>query len=109
MWINELLRDRKQKVRIGSYLSTSRNITSGIPQGSVIGPLMFLAFVNDLPANLASNVQLFTDDCVIYRITNSKKDEDIFQRLLGKLHIWAETNGMKINSSKIKSITFARG
>ncbi len=108
-WINELLRDRKQKVRIGSYLSTSASVTSGIPRGSVIGPLMFLAFVNDLPKHLASNVRLFADDCIIYRVIKSEDDVDILQRDTDKLHSWAETNGMEINSSKSKAITFGRG
>ena len=70
---------------------------------------MFLAFVNDLPTNLASKTRLFADDCIIYRIIKSEEDEDILQRDLDRLHFWAETNGMDINSSKSKSITFGRG
>ncbi len=107
--IIEFLRDRKQKVRIGQELSSGVSVTSGIPQGSVIGPLLFLAFVNDLPAQLTSNVRLFADDCIIYRSINSKRDEEVLQRVLDALYYWAENNEMSINSSKSKSITFGRG
>ncbi len=71
-WIDELLRDRKQKVRVGQQFSNLAKVTSGIPQGSVIGPLLFLAFVNDLPDNLISKVRLFADDCILYRVIHSK-------------------------------------
>ncbi len=108
-WIDELLRDRKQKVRVGQQFSNLAKITSGIPQGSVIGPLLFLAFVNDLPDNLLSKVRLFADDCIIYRVIESKVDEDILQDDLDRLHLWAENNSMTINSSKSKTITFRRG
>ncbi len=108
-WISEFLRDRKQKVRIGQELSSGASVTSGIPQGSVIGPLLFLAFVNDLPVQLTSNVRLFADDCIIYRSINSKREEEILQRDLDAIYYWAENKGMSINSSKSKSITFGRG
>ncbi len=108
-WISEFLRDRKLKVRIGQELSSGASVTSGIPQGSVIGPLLFLAFINDLPAQLTSNDRLFADDYIIYRSINSKRDEEILQKDLDALYYWAENNGMPINSSKSKSITFGRG
>ncbi len=100
-WISEFLRDRNQKVRIGQELSSGASVSSGIPQGSVIGPLLYLAFVNDLPAQLTSNVRLFADDCIIYRSINSERDEEILQRDLDALYYWAENNGLSINSSKI--------
>ncbi len=81
-WISEFLRDRKQKVRIGQELSSGASVTSGIPQGSVIGPLLFLAFVNDLPAQLTSNVRLFADDCIIIRSINRKEMKKYCKRIL---------------------------
>ncbi len=81
-WISEFLRDRKQKVRIGQELSFGASVTSGIPQGSVNGPLLFLAFVNDLPAQLTSNVRLFADDCIIHRSINSKEMKKYCKRIL---------------------------
>lgn len=108
-WISEFLRDRKQKVRIGNQFSTTGNVTSGVPQGSVLGPLLFLAYVNDLHVNIQSKVRLFADDCVIYRNIKDSADEQILQQDLEHLRDWAEKNDMGINGSKSKTITFGRG
>jgi len=66
-WVREFLLGRMQRVRVGGQLSEEVTVTSGVPQGSVLGPLLFLAYVNDIWRNSVSTIRLFTDDCVIYR------------------------------------------
>ena len=65
-WVREFLLGRKQRVRVGGQLSEEVKETSGVPQGSVLGPLLFLAYVNDIWRNTVSTIRLFADECVIY-------------------------------------------
>jgi hypothetical protein len=67
VWIREFLLGRTQGVRVGGQLSEEVRVTSGVPQGSVLGPLLFLAYVNDIWRNIESTIRLFADDCIIYR------------------------------------------
>ena len=63
----EFLFGRTQRVRRGGQLSAEVRVTSGVPQGSILGPLLFVAYVNDIWRNMESTIRLFADDCVIYR------------------------------------------
>ena len=67
VWVREFLLGRKQRFRVGGQLSEEVRITSGVPQGSVLGPLLFLTHVNDIWRNTVSTIRLFADDCVIYK------------------------------------------
>ena len=67
VWIREFLLGRTQRVRVGGQLSAEVRVTPGVPQGSVLGPRLFLAYVNDIWRNMESTIRLFADDCVIYR------------------------------------------
>jgi len=66
-WVREFLRGRTQRVKVGGQLSKEVTVTSGVPQGSVLGPLLFLAYVNNIWRNTESTIRLFADDCVIYK------------------------------------------
>ena len=68
-WISDFLRNRSQKVLLDGISSETSPVQSGVPQGSVLGPLLFLLFINDLPDTISSQstVKLFADDCVLYR------------------------------------------
>jgi len=107
-WIKDFLTGRTQKVRIQQELSNDVQVTSGIPQGSVIGPLLFLAFINDIEINMQSTIRLFADDCIIYKVIRSEGDEKTLQSDLDKLWEWASINSMKINPQKSKSISFTK-
>ncbi len=67
------------------------DILSGVPQGTVEGPVIFLLFINDLPDGLQSSVRLFADDCVLYHPIKHCNDVHILQRDLDMLGIWGET------------------
>jgi len=66
-WVRECLRGRTERVTVGRQLSEEVRVTSGVPQGSVLGPLLFLAYVNDTWRNNESTIRLFADDRVIYK------------------------------------------
>jgi len=78
VWIREFILGRTQRVRVGGQLSAEVRVTSGVPQGSVLGPLPFLAYVNDIWRNMESTIRLFTDDCVIYRKIMNNADMEKF-------------------------------
>ena len=73
------------------------NVTSGVPQGSVLEPLLFSAYINDISDNLSSSCCLFADDCILYRNIKSDEDVQILQEDLSKLAIWAKTWSMQSN------------
>ena len=66
-WIRAFLTNRKQKVSVNGVLSLSRHVVSGVTQGSVLGLVLFLLFINDISNSIHSNLRLFADDCVLYR------------------------------------------
>ena len=83
MWIKEFFLGRSQRVRVNGQLSEEVRVTSGVPQGSALGPLLFLAYINDIWRNTESNIQLFADDCIIYgKITNSRDFEKLQKDLI---------------------------
>ena len=71
----KLLRDflscRKQQVVLNSQLSSWDNVTAGVPQGSILGSLLFLIYINDLPNDLSSNCKLFADDTSLFSVVNN--------------------------------------
>jgi hypothetical protein len=81
-------------------------VTSGVPQGTVLGPLLFLTYINDLPDKLTSQVRLFADDCLVYQPITSDKDIDSLQRDLHLLEDWQNEWLMNFNPSKCCTITF---
>ena len=75
VWVREFLVGRTQRVRLGGQLSKKVKVTSGMPQGSLLGPLLFLVYVNDIWGNTDSCIRLFAEDCIIYRkITNKHRN-----------------------------------
>ena len=65
VWVRELLADCTQRVGVGGQLSKEVKANSGVPQESVLGPLLFLVYVSDIWRNVDSNVRLFADDCIM--------------------------------------------
>ena len=73
-WVKEFLSGREQRVIVNGSQSTWINITSGIPQGSVLGPVLFLVFINDLPEVIKVLIKLFADDAKLYSVVTSNVD-----------------------------------
>jgi len=107
-WVRECLRGRTHRVKVGGQLSEEVRVTCGVPQGSILGPLLFLAYVNDIWRNIESIIRLFADDCVIYQKIINNEDIDSLQEDLDRLGEWAAKNAMKINPSKCEAVRFTR-
>ena len=90
---------------VDGYSSEESPVLSGVPQGSVLGPVLFLIFINDIAGSLQSPVQLFADDCRVYREISSKEDQAILQKDLNTLVSWAHTWGMEFNIAKCNILT----
>ena len=101
-WIKDFLSNRKQRVVINGKFSHWIRVTSGIPQGSVLGPIMFLIFINDLPDVLNCCMKLFADDAKLYMPIINCHDEEILQQNLHNSDIWAEIWDMDFNHNLIK-------
>jgi hypothetical protein len=97
---------RTQRVRVEGQLSKEVRVTSGVPQGSVLGPLLFLAYVNEIWMNIDSTIRVFADDCIIYRKIVNNTDVERLQKGMDTLGEWAVENAMKINPGKSKAIRF---
>ena len=103
-WISSWLSERSQKVVLDGQASDPVPVLSGGPQGSVLGSVLFLSFINDLPDNIRSSVLLFADDCVLYRNIKSPIDCQILQDDLNSLAQWETDWQMKFNVAKCHSM-----
>ena len=83
-------------------------MTPGVPQGSVLGPLLFLLYINDLPQNITSQVRLFADDTAVYLTVTSSEDANTLQADLDTLQEWERTWDMEFNPSKCQVLHITR-
>ena len=107
-WIEDFLADRKQRVSIRVSLSDWVNITSGVPQGSVLGPILFIIFVNDMPDVIDSMLLMFADDTKLYRTICSPIHHDILQQDIDRISAWGEQSLMSFNTDKCQVMTLGR-
>ena len=105
-WVEKFLKGRSQLVRIGQDLSSPVQIERGVPQGSILGPLLFLIYINDLGLGVVSKIRLFADDVFVYREIKTREDGPILQSDLNKIQDWAKANGMVISGVKSQVISF---
>ena len=105
-WVQDFLTDRTQQVVIKKSKSSSLPVLSGVPQGSVLGPTLFLIYINDLPLSVSSNVSLYADDTLMYSIVSNAEEERKFQSDIDSLHEWSNKWKMPFNVSKCEVITF---
>lgn len=107
-WITCFLTDRVQFTCVGDRCSETTKVISGVPQGSVLGPLLFLIFINDLPTGISSPIRLFADDCVIYRRVTTTDDQSVLQKDLTLIAKWCSRWMMSLNVSKCKFMHVTR-
>ena len=88
-WITKWLTSRKQRVLLDFESLDYVPVTSGVPQGTVLGPLLFLIYINDIIENITSKLKLFADDCLLYRTITSEQDTMALQKDLDTLVQWA--------------------
>ncbi|XP_072182159.1 uncharacterized protein [Diadema setosum] len=99
-WFQNFLTKRSQRVVVDGQASEWTDVHSGVPQGTVLGPLLFLSFINDIADSIQSPIRLFADDCLIYRSVTTTEDCIALQKDLDMLHSWATKWQMKFNTSK---------
>ena len=107
-WISSFLSGRTQKVIHEGCSSDSVPVVIGVPKGSVLGPLLFLLFINDLPGKSVSNTRLFADDCIVYRPINRHEDCLTLQGDLNTLPEWESKWGMAFHPQKCSVLSITR-
>ena len=107
-WISSYLTNRQQRVILNGKESQWQTVTSGIPQGSVLGPTLFLIYINDLPDVVENVVKLFADDTKIYSVVNNEYQQLKLQEDLDSLMNWSDTWLLRFNSSKCKHLDMGR-
>ena len=102
-WIKSWIANRKQRVVLNGTTSNQVQVKLGGPLGTVLGPLMFLVFINNITERTQSQVCLFADDCLVYRIINNSLDSNIFKQDLDRLCEWANACQMRFKESTATS------
>ena len=108
LWIQNWLTARTQRVVVDGNSSDKVKVNSGVPQGTVLGPLMFLIYINDVNEQISSEVKLFADDCLLFREIANKNDNAILQKDLNTLVKWSDTWQMSFNIVKCSVLTMSR-
>ena len=106
-WIADFILGRTQAVKVGNKASTWDQVFSGVPQGSVLGPLMFLIFIGDLGTNITldeAKILKYVDDTKLIKGVSSPDDVDSFQQTLQKVYNWQDLNNMVFNPDKFQLI-----
>ena len=101
-WIKSFLQGRKMRVQVRGSHSDWVEVLSGVPQGSVLGPLLFLIFVNDIPAWIKSNVRMFADDTKVWTRISTLEDGEVLQNDLNNLTSWSDKWKLGFNAEKCK-------
>ena len=104
-WIKSFLTNRQQQVRVGNSLSDKVWVKSGVPQGSVLGPLLFLIMMLDINKNIQhSQLSSYADDTRLWRKIINESDKDLLEQDLKILYTWAEINNAKFNGKKFEGM-----
>ena len=80
-------------------------VTLGVPQGSVLGPTLFLCYINDLPDLLSCQVSLYADDTLLYQTVNNNKDAEVFQSDINAVYKWSLKWKMPFNEKNVRRLT----
>ena len=109
-FISNYLKDRRQSVVVGGFVSSELPVLSGVPQGSILGPTLFVLFLNDIVGGLSegTNILMYADDTKIWRQIESEDDHLTLQLDINYLHDWSVRNKMKFHPSKCKVLMVSK-
>ncbi|KAL9967540.1 hypothetical protein ACROYT_G025788 [Oculina patagonica] len=105
VWCHSYLSNRQQVVQVGGEVSSEMHMAYGVPQGSILGPLFFLLFINDLPLHVSTQVDLYADDttvCAAADVANLHLLNDSLNTSVGEIESWANANKLLLNEKKTK-------
>jgi hypothetical protein len=108
VWIQNFLSDRKQSVVVNGSKSEFAPVESGVPQGSVLGPSLFLLYINDLPTGLSAKARLFADDTACHKTVKTPEDQDLLQADVDALATWEQRWKMSFHPQKCSTVHMTR-
>ena len=108
VWLHDFLSNRKQFILANGSKSSQSDVRSGVPQGTVLGPVLFLILINDINSNIESDVSLFADDTRIIKPVKNHEDVESLQEDLEKLYHWQDENNMAFNGKKFEILRYGR-
>ena len=108
-WISSFISDRAQRVMINGQYSNWTEVISGVPQGSVLGPVLFLIYINDLPNEIESQIKLYADDTKLIKDIKGPQDNTTLQSDINKLVHWSEKWQLAFHPEKCNYLTMGNG
>ncbi|KAI8500844.1 hypothetical protein Bbelb_216620 [Branchiostoma belcheri] len=107
-WIEDFLSNRKQRVVVNNQSSSWKDVKSGIPQGSVLGPILFVIYINDLPESVSCAVKIFADDSKLYGNVKQSNSIEAIQGDLNEVDKWSKLWQLQFNVGKCKVLHLGR-
>ena len=107
-WIDSFLCLRQQRAVVNGVKSDWAPVLSGVPQGTVLGPLLFSLYINDISSDIESEIRFFADDCVCYREIKDEEDTIKLRRNIDRLGSWARKWGMRFQPVKCNMMQLTR-
>ena len=108
-WIEQWLTDRRQRIVVDGEASSWKSVLSGVPQGSVLGTMLFLVYIDDLEEGITGNILKFADETKLFRKTKEIGDKKKLQYDIDKLARWSEKWQMSFNFGKCKCLNTGPG
>ena len=108
-WIGAYLTSRSQRTVVGGSASNWATVLSGVPQWSILGPLLFIIYVNSIfELTLNSKLMLYADEMLFYRVVDNSEDLDLLQQDIDTISDWVSTHHLTLNISKTKYMIISR-
>ena len=107
-WIMNFLLDRRQQIIVNGNKSSVSFLRSGVPQGSVLGPMLFLLFIGDISKEVSASTLVYVDDSKVKDKIHTEEDVSKLQDNLDKIYLWERENNMKFNGDKFQILRYGR-